>query len=248
MKKVLLVLFTILCLNACGKQKEANVKTDVSQKEDSKLENGKRMLIEQAFNAYITFDTNYLITVKKIDKANNLNDIDRDKIVEEVRLISLEGLKLLKKDSLKQVMDLLDREMEKFYLHPANTVENELSLHSSSIVLYDIFCEKEEFLMKSILLLDHSLTHIEYKHSLTKKWDEKYIVVLTTLTNFYYNLGANEKAISHAERLCKYIEDIGEVNDNEIYYNNLSLLKDLYEESNNKTKADICQRKLDKLN
>ena len=61
MKKVLLVLFTVLCLNACGKQTEANVKTDVSQKEDSKLENGKRMLIEQAFNAYITFNTNYLI-------------------------------------------------------------------------------------------------------------------------------------------------------------------------------------------
>src|SRR5574344_2823016 len=165
MKKVLLVLFTVLCLNACGKQTEANVKNDVSQKEDSKLENGKRMLIEQAFNAYITFDTNYLINLKKVDKANNL-DIDRDKIVEEVRLISLEGLRLLKKDSLKQVMDLLDREMEKFYLHPANTVENELSLHSSSIVLYNIFCEKEEFLMKSILLLDHSLTHIEFKHSL----------------------------------------------------------------------------------
>ena len=62
-------MFVVLCLNACGKQTEANVKTDVSQKEDSKLENGKRMLIEQAFNAYITFDTNYLITVKKIDKA-----------------------------------------------------------------------------------------------------------------------------------------------------------------------------------
>jgi hypothetical protein len=38
MKKVLLVLFVVLCSNACGKQTEANVKNDVSQKEDSKLE------------------------------------------------------------------------------------------------------------------------------------------------------------------------------------------------------------------
>lgn len=214
----------------------------------SKLYDDDREFIKNAFKAYIEFDTVDLNSIKNIDIEMQNKNIDRDEIVRDVKLISLEALRLLEIDSLKQLMDLMEKERDKFYLHPANNVENELNLNSVSISLYMIFFEKDEFNRKSLILGNRLLAYIDALHTLNGRWHEKYPTILYASMTLYSELGDKENVTLFAERFCKYCEEIDQVRDNEEYYSTLTLLKGLYEDANNKEKANICQRKLDKLN
>lgn len=249
--KIPILLIAISFLFSCGNNNKKGDETTVKKEETFekiKLYDGEKESIINAFKAYIEFDTAGLNSVKNIDKAMQNKDVDRDEIVREVREISLEAIRLVEMDSLRQLMDLMEKKRDKFYLHPANTVDNELKLFNVSFIFYMEVYDIVEFARKCLILGNITLAHIDILHSLTGKWHYQYVPVLHDFIELSTISGDNDFLIMSAERLCKYFEEIGQVKDNEYYYSNLSLLKGLYEDTNNKEKANICQRKLDKLN
>lgn len=249
--KILILFIVISFLFSCKNNDKTKDETTVKQEKPFdryKLDDFEREVIINAFTAYTEFDTTDLNSIKNIDKVLKNKNVNRNEIVREVREISLEAIKLAEMDSLKQLMDLMEKERDKFYLHPANTIDNELKFHNASIILYMVFYDQVEFASKSLSLLKISLNHIDALHTLTGKWPKEYVPLLYDFKELSTLSGDNESLIMSAERFCKYFEDIGQVKDNEDYYSTLSLLKGLYEDSNNSKKADICQRKLDKLN
>lgn len=216
-----------LSFSACGGNKaeiNGNSKEQETSQGDSydkfKLSSQERDLFKNAFNAYIVYDKGNLNDAKVMDKLLSGDDlkIDRDKNIKV-----------------------------KFYLHPANTIDNELSLHNVLIILYSMFYEKEEFLKSSIELGNFSIFHIEAVHSLNGKWSSNYPFILSDVIMLNENLGDIDNMIVNVEKLCKYNEDIYKGRNNESYKESLSLLRDLYEKTNNKAKVDSCNIILKKL-
>lgn len=230
-------------------KEEATVSQDESF-DKYKLFDSERDLVKRAFNAYIEFDTNDLNSVKNIDKvlSDNKNNVNRDEIVKEVKLLSLEALRLLEKDSLKQIMNLLENERDKFYLHPANNIDNELNLHSVSVLLYSIFYEPEDYYRQSLILGNRSLVHIEAVHTLNGQWSKNYPYVLMDIITANMELKNIDIAIINAEKLLKYYKEIGYDINNDSYFNTIKLLKLLYENSNNKEKAASFDKLLNSRN
>lgn len=245
-----------LSFSACGGNKaeiNGNSKEQETSQGDSydkfKLSSQERDLFKNAFNAYIVYDKGNLNDAKVMDKLLSGDDlkIDRDKNIKEVELLSKNILKLLEKNEFENLFNLLKDNKVKFYLHPANTIDNELSLHNVLIILYSMFYEKEEFLKSSIELGNFSIFHIEAVHSLNGKWSSNYPFILSDVIMLNENLGDIDNMIVNVEKLCKYNEDIYKGRNNESYKESLSLLRDLYEKTNNKAKVDSCNIILKKL-
>lgn len=257
MKKILFLMIASLSFSACGGNKaeiNGNSKEQETSQGDSydkfKLSSQERDLFKNAFNAYIVYDKGNLTDVKVMDKLFSGDDlkIDRDKNIKEVELLSKNILKLLEKNEFEDLFNLLKDNKVKFYLHPANTIDNELSLHNVLVILYSMFYEKEEFLKSSIELGNFSIFHIEAVHNLNGKWSSNYPLILSDVIMLNENLGDIDNMIVNVEKLCKYNEDINNGRNNESYKESLSFLRDLYEETNNKAKVDSCNKILKKLN
>ncbi|MFA6805784.1 MAG: hypothetical protein WCR29_00030 [Bacteroidales bacterium] len=257
MKKILFLIIASVCLSACGNNKtelKDNSTEQKSSQDDSfdkfKLSDEEREMFKNVFNAYIKFDKSDLSSLKRMDKLlfGDEFNLDRDKNIKDVELLSLNALKLLEKDKFQDIYNLLKDNKVKFYVHPANTIDNELSFHNVLIILYSMFYEKEEFLKASIELGNFSILHIEAVHKLNGEWSSNYPLILSDIIMLNENLGDIDNMIVNVEKLCQYNEDINKGRNNEPYRESLKLLRDLFEKTNNKAKVDSCNIILKKLN
>jgi tetratricopeptide (TPR) repeat protein len=173
----------------------------------------------------------YLLTLKYItpeveidEEAKNffLNNIKHiDSVVEE-------GIALAKEKRNTELLRLLDGELNNFYSHPHNTVDNEIRLHTIIAFLLYLYGDSfDEFYYKSMEMDAMTIMHIEasgVKHP-------DYSTILMNLTLSCIDIGRYDEAITYGEKLVAYYKEAG--NEVDIICSSLVLVE-AYEKAGNK--------------
>ena len=173
----------------------------------------------------------YLLTLKYItpeveidDEAKNffLNNIKHiDSVVEE-------GIALAKEKRNTELLRLLDGELNNFYSHPHNTVDNEIRLHTIIAFLLYLYGDSfDEFYYKSMEMDAMTIMHIEasgVKHP-------DYSTILMNLTLSCIDIGRYDEAITYGEKLVAHYKEVG--SDVDIICSSLVLVE-AYEKAGNK--------------
>lgn len=173
----------------------------------------------------------YLLTLKYItpeveidEEAKNffLNNIKHiDSVVEE-------GIALAKEKRNTELLRLLDGELNNFYSHPHNTVDNEIRLHTVIAFLLYLYGDSfDEFYYKSMEMDAMTIMHIEasgVKHP-------DYSTILMNLTLSCIDIGRYDEAITYGEKLVAHYKEVG--SDVDIICSSLVLVE-AYEKAGNK--------------
>ena len=173
----------------------------------------------------------YLLTLKYItpeveidEEAKNffLNNIKHiDSVVEE-------GIALAKEKRNTELLRLLDGELNNFYSHPHNTIDNEIRLHTIIAFLLYLYGDSfDEFYYKSMEMDAMTIMHIEasgVKHP-------DYSTILMNLTLSCIDIGRYDEAITYGEKLVAHYKEVG--SDVDIICSSLVLVE-AYEKAGNK--------------
>ena len=133
-----------------------------------------------------------------------------------------------------ELISLLETELQNFYAHPHNNVDNEMALHYLIEELYSRHCTStEEFFAKVIPLAEWSVMHIETMEN----GHSAYSLALTELVLLYTWSGNYDKAILNGKKLSAYASQRG---DEEALIYSSSLLSEIYNKIGQKAKSDSC--------
>lgn len=133
-----------------------------------------------------------------------------------------------------ELISLLETELQNFYAHPHNNVDNEIALHYMMEELYSRHCKSdEEYLAKVIPMAEWRVMHIEA----LENEHPAYSLALIELA-FYYTWSKNyDKAIFNGEKLSAYASQRG---DEEALIYSSSLLSEIYNRIGQEARGDSC--------
>lgn len=247
MKTLQKLSFCLIALFAIGSQAQICIAQEIEQTDEQETTQEPEQQQERTFEddviellqRYQNVDPQlaeernqaYLLTLKYItpeveidEEAKNffLNNIKHiDSVVEE-------GIALAKEKRNTELLRLLDGELNNFYSHPHNTIDNEIRLHTIIAFLLYLYGDSfDEFYYKSMEMDAMTIMHIEasgVKHP-------DYSTILMNLTLSCIDIGRYDEAITYGEKLVAHYKEV----DNEVDIICSSLvLVEAYEKAGNK--------------
>ena len=247
MKTLQKLSFCLIALFAIGSQAQICIAQEIEQTDEQETTQEPEQQQERTFEddviellqRYQNVDPQlaeernqaYLLTLKYItpeveidEEAKNffLNNIKHiDSVVEE-------GIALAKEKRNTELLRLLDGELNNFYSHPHNTVDNEIRLHTIIAFLLYLYGDSfDEFYYKSMEMDAMTIMHIEasgVKHP-------DYSTILMNLTLSCIDIGRYDEAITYGEKLVAHYKEVG--SDVDIICSSLVLVE-AYEKAGNK--------------
>ena len=247
MKTIQKLSFCLIALFAIGSQAQICIAQEIEQTDEQETTQEPEQQQERTFEddviellqRYQNVDPQlaeernqaYLLTLKYItpeveidEEAKNffLNNIKHiDSVVEE-------GIALAKEKRNTELLRLLDGELNNFYSHPHNTVDNEIRLHTIIAFLLYLYGDSfDEFYYKSMEMDAMTIMHIEasgVKHP-------DYSTILMNLTLSCIDIGRYDEAITYGEKLVAHYKEVG--SDVDIICSSLVLVE-AYEKAGNK--------------
>lgn len=160
--------------------------------------------------------------------------------------VIFQGIALTKQNKVTELLLLLEKERENFYIHPNNLIDNEIKFHQLLTILYNKFYDKENtdpYYAKIITVAEFTKFHIQT----LQLWrggeiHPYYPGILMDLADLYSYMDNYEKAISNAQEVCNCYEQL---KDTAQYVGSLIMLSDLYNSAGMKTQRDSCEKILD---
>ena len=149
----------------------------------------------------------YILTLKHITPEVEINEEAENFFLNNIKHIDdvvNRGIALAKEKRNTELLRLLDGELNNFYSHPHNTVDNEIRLHTVIAFLLYLYGDSfDEFYYKSMEMDAMTIMHIEasgVKHP-------DYSTILMNQTLSCIDVGRYEEAITYGEKLVAYYKE-----------------------------------------
>lgn len=239
MKKLLMLSICLFGLLACGNQTNAKGQTLSSEQEPVQtFEEAAVEILQRYQNVDSEFaaerDEIYLLTLMNITPEVEIREEARGFFLNNIKHIDSvvdRCIELIKEQQTIELLSLLEAELNNFYSHPHNTVDNEICLHNVLAELYYRTANTyEEYTSKVIAMDAITILHIE---ALEEKHPDYVTILINQICNCI-DIGLHDDAIVYGEKLRAYSAD-GEVEG--LIYSSLLLAK-AYEKTGDKKMCD----------
>ena len=247
MKTLQKLSFCIIALFAIGSQAQICIAQEIEQTDEPETTQEPEQQQERTFEdnviellqRYQNVDPQlaeernqaYLLTLKYITPEAEIDEEAKNFFLNNIKHIDSvveEGIALAKEKRNTELLRLLDGELNNFYSHPHNTVDNEIRLHTIIAFLLYLYGDSfDEFYYKSMEMDAMTIMHIEasgVKHP-------DYSTILMNLTLSCIDIGRYDEAITYGEKLVAHYKEVG--SDVDIICSSLVLVE-AYEKAGNK--------------
>lgn len=247
MKTIQKLSFCLIALFAIGSQAQICIAQEIEQTDEPETTQEPEQQQEHTFEddviellqRYQNVDPQlaeernqaYLLTLKYITPEVEIDEESKNFFLNNIKHIDSvveEGIALAKEKRNTELLRLLDGELNNFYSHPHNTVDNEIRLHTIIAFLLYLYGDSfDEFYYKSMEMDAMTIMHIEasgVKHP-------DYSTILMNLTLSCIEIGRYDEAITYGEKLVAHYKEVG--SDVDIICSSLVLVE-AYEKAGNK--------------
>ena len=247
MKTLQKLSFCLIALFAIGSQAQICIAQEIEQTDEQETTQEPEQQQERTFEddviellqRYQNVDPQlaeernqaYLLTLKYITPEAEIDEEAKNFFLNNIKHIDSvveEGIALAKEKRNTELLRLLDGELNNFYSHPHNTVDNEIRLHTIIAFLLYLYGDSfDEFYYKSMEMDATTIMHIEasgVKHP-------DYSTILMNLTLSCIDIGRYDEAITYGEKLVAHYKEVG--SDVDIICSSLVLVE-AYEKAGNK--------------
>ena len=225
MKTLQKLSFCLIALFAIGSQAQICIAQEIEQTDEQETTQEPEQQQERTFEddviellqRYQNVDPQlaeernqaYLLTLKYITPEAEIDEEAKNFFLNNIKHIDSvveEGIALAKEKRNTELLRLLDGELNNFYSHPHNTVDNEIRLHTIIAFLLYLYGDSfDEFYYKSMEMDATTIMHIEasgVKHP-------DYSTILMNLTLGCIDIGRYDEAITYGEKLVAHYKEVG---------------------------------------
>lgn len=247
MKTLQKLSFCLIALFAIGSQAQICIAQEIEQTDEQETTQEPEQQQERTFEddviellqRYQNVDPQlaeernqaYLLTLKYITPEAEIDEEAKNFFLNNIKHIDSvveEGIALAKEKRNTELLRLLEGELNNFYSHPHNTIDNEIRLHTVIAFLLYLYGDSfDEFYYKSMEMDATTIMHIEasgVKHP-------DYSTILMNLTLSCIDIGRYDEAITYGEKLVAHYKEVGSEVD--IICSSLVLVE-AYEKAGNK--------------
>lgn len=205
-----------------------------------------------ALPLYILVDSNYAKKAKDIsDKliegiplSNRENKECYNQNIVHIDSVIRASIVLVKQNKSRELLMLLEKEKKNIYVHPSNTLDNQMRLTDVFFILYNkCNFRKEEVCTKMAILYEDAYLHMQMLEELNGEYYPDHYNLLSTLIVLYESTKMYPKAISRAKEMCEFIATIAPNGmSSKLYMSALKELGELYKEAGDNIRADSCYK------
>lgn len=205
-----------------------------------------------ALSLYIQVDNNFAKAAKKyadeLSKEKSLsNDGTQgyyDRNIAHIDSVIKASIVLIKQNKSKELLILLEKEKKNIYVHPSNTLDNQMRLTDVFFILYNkCNFRKEEVCTKMAILYEDAYLHMQMLEELNGEYYPDHYNLLSSLIVLYESTKMYPKAISRAKEMCEFIATIAPNGKrSKLYMSALKELGELYKEAGDNIRADSCYK------
>lgn len=213
---IIICLILVFGFAACNKTKKTQKET--IGKDTTTLSKEEKEFCISALNQYLVFDelkaekaeqtANYIESniLDKNSGSDDNNDFYR-KNIDSTTVIVKQAIDLLDKNRLNEAVKLLDSNINKFYSHPANTLDTENDLHIALYFLYQACYSEKEAFTKGIELETFTKFHFQTLEKFSGKMNPGYPAFLADFALLYYQAKDYSGSMNILQELLPLIKE-----------------------------------------
>ena len=231
MKKLLLIFACVMTLWACGNRNTQESEVTFEEAAINVLQ------LYQNVDPQLVAKRNelYQLMLKHTEPQGEISEEDRTYFVRNIAHIDSvvnQSVALIITGEFEELSTMLKEELNNFYAHPHNTIDNELLLHKLiEALFYQTSDTYEEYVKEVIYLNSFTILHME---TLEEKHPEYNRILIEQTCNCIL-VGFYDQAIVYGEKLCSDVTENTNV-ESKIY--SALILAKAYEKAGNMEQSD----------